>query len=86
MTTAQCSCGFKELGDEEIIDHLLHVFEPNDHRDHDSPVHEERNPLTCACGFAAVTAEELDSHLLKAFTPGDAIGRDGQKHEADCGA
>jgi hypothetical protein len=86
MILAQCSCGFKEIGDEEIIDHLLNVFEPKDHGDNDGLVHEERDPLTCACGFAAITAEELGSHLLKAFTPDDAIGRDGQKHEADCGA
>ena len=86
MTTAQCSCGFRELGDEEIIDHLLNVFEPEDHRGTDSLVHEERDRLVCACGFVAITTEELDSHFLKVFRPDDASGRDGQKHEADCGA
>jgi hypothetical protein len=86
MTTAQCSCGFRELGDEEIIDHLLLVFEPEDHRGNDGLVHEERDRLTCACGFVAITAEELDSHFMKAFTPDDAIGRDGKKHEDDYGA
>jgi hypothetical protein len=77
----RCSCGFMELADEEIIDHLELVFEPDDQAGNDGQVHEERGPLTCACGLAAITAEELDEHFLKVFTPCDAVGRDGRKHE-----
>ncbi|HTU72934.1 MAG TPA: hypothetical protein VMG38_05390 [Trebonia sp.] len=81
MIAAQCGCGFTELADEEIIDHLNLVFEPDDLTGNDGQAHEERNRLTCACGFGAITSEDLDSHFLKVFTPGDAIGRDGRKHQ-----
>jgi hypothetical protein len=81
MIAAGCGCGFTELADEEIIDHLNLVFEPDDLKGNDGLAHEERDRLTCACGFAAITSEELDSHFLKVFTPGDAIGRDGRRHE-----
>jgi serine/threonine-protein kinase RsbW len=50
MTDASCACGFAELADEELIDHLLGVFEPDDHVGNDGRVHEERERLTCACG------------------------------------
>jgi hypothetical protein len=80
MITAQCSCGFRELADEEIIDHLQLVFEPDDLRGNDGQVHEERDRLACACGLSAITTEELDAHLLNVFTPGDAIGSDGRRH------
>jgi hypothetical protein len=86
MIVLQCSCGFKELDDEEIIDHLELVFEAEDSRGKDGLVHEERDLLTCFCGFAAITSEELDTHFLAVFTPNDAIGSDGERHEADCGA
>jgi hypothetical protein len=82
MVSAQCSCGFTELDDEDITDHLHLVFEPDDRMGNDGQVHEEKDRLTCACGLAAITAEELDFHLLKVFTPDDAIGRDGKRHEA----
>jgi hypothetical protein len=81
MIAARCSCGFTELADEEMTDHFLRVFEPDDQKGNDGLVHEEREPLACACGLLAITAEELDAHLLKVFTPDDAIGRDGQRHE-----
>jgi hypothetical protein len=81
MIAAQCSCGFTELADEEITDHLHYVFEPDDHTGNDGQVHEERGSLTCACGLSAITSDKLDEHLLKVFTPGHAIGRDGQRHE-----
>jgi hypothetical protein len=83
MTAARCSCGYTELTDEDITDHLLRVFEPADLKGNDGQVHEEREPLTCACGLVAVTPDELDSHFLKAWTPNDALGRDGKKHEGD---
>jgi hypothetical protein len=82
MIAAQCSCGFTELDDEEVIDHLQLMFEPAGLVGNDGQVHEERVSLTCACGLAAITVDELDQHFLKIFTPDDAIGRDGQKHEA----
>ena len=81
MISARCTCGFTELADEEMTDHLLLVFEPADHIGNDGLVHEERERLTCACGLAAITSEEFDAHILKAFTPSDAIGNDGRRHE-----
>lgn len=81
MTAVRCACGFTELADEDVIDHLLRVFEP-DQMESDGPVHEERERLACACGLAAVTAEELDAHFITVFTPADAIGRDGQRHQS----
>ena len=80
--TVHCACGFKELDDETITDHLQQVFTPGDARGHDGLVHVEGDPLTCLCGLAAITPEELDAHFLAVFTPGDAIGRDGERHEA----
>jgi len=82
MIAARCSCGFTQLADEEIIDHLQLVFEPDDHRGSDGRVHEERASLTCACGLAAITSDELDAHFLQVFTPGDGIGRDSHKHQS----
>jgi hypothetical protein len=81
MTTARCTCGFTELADEQMIDHLLQVFEPDDHIGNDGLAHEERQPLTCACGLTASTPGALDAHMLQAFTPDDAKDRDGQLHE-----
>jgi len=78
MIAAGCACGFTELDDEEVTDHLNLVFERDDLKGNDGLAHEERDRLTCACGFPAITSEELDSHFLKVFTPGDAIGRDGR--------
>jgi hypothetical protein len=81
MISARCTCGFSELADEEMTDHLLLVFEPADRIGNDGLAHEERGHLTCACGFSAITTEEFDEHILKAFTPSDAIGSDGRRHE-----
>jgi hypothetical protein len=82
MTAMQCSCGFTELADEEITDHLLLAFEPPDLRGNDGLVHAEGKLLTCLCGLTAPTAGELDQHFLQAFTPQHAIGQDGQRHQA----
>jgi hypothetical protein len=82
MIAMQCSCGFTELADEEIADHLLLVFEPADGKGSDGLPHEEGERLTCRCGFTATTTEDLDTHLMKLFTPPDAIGQDGNRHEA----
>jgi len=80
MITAQCLCGFAELADEEVMDHLFAVFEPDDSTGKDGQVHEELAGLTCSCGSTAVTAGELEDHFMKAFTPGDAVGRDNKRH------
>jgi len=82
MAAARCSCGFTELADESITDHLLQAFEPEDGQGNDGQVHEERRPRACACGRTASTAEELDHHFLAVFTPADATGRDGTRHVA----
>jgi hypothetical protein len=81
MTAARCTCGFTELADEELTDHLLLIFEPDDHIGNDGQAHEERQPLTCACGLTAITPQDLDAHFIEAFTPGDATGSDGKRHE-----
>jgi hypothetical protein len=86
MTAASCSCGFTELDDETITDHLHSVFGPDDRKGADGQVHEEGERLTCWCGLAAATPDDLDDHFLKVFTPSDGIGRDGQRHEATGGA
>jgi hypothetical protein len=82
VIAAQCACGFTKLADEEIIDHLELLFEPDDLKGNDGQAHEETGSLTCSCGLAAVTTEELDRHFLSLFTPADAVGRDGKRHEA----
>jgi anti-sigma regulatory factor (Ser/Thr protein kinase) len=81
MTAARCTCGFTELADEEMTDHLLRVFEPDDHLGNDGLAHEERERLTCACGSTTSTPEELDAHFMKVFTPRSGIGGDGHRHE-----
>ena len=82
MTAGQCSCGFTELADEEMTDHLNQVFEPEDGKGNDGLVHEERASLACLCGLAASTTEELDQHFLRVFAPDDSTGREGKRHEA----
>jgi hypothetical protein len=86
VVAVQCACGFTELADEEMIDHLELVFEPDDLTGNDGQVHQEMSSLMCSCGFAAITTDELDDHFLAVFTSADAIGRDGKKHEAIDGA
>jgi hypothetical protein len=76
-----CSCGFTELADESMTDHLLQVFTPDDAIGRDGQRHEEGESLACFCGFTAATTEELDDHFLAAFTPADAIARDGKQHK-----
>jgi hypothetical protein len=82
MTTPDCSCGFTQLADEQITDHLLQVFAPEDMTGKDGQVHEETERLRCSCGLVAVTTGELDNHFLAIFTPYDAVGRDGNTHKA----
>jgi hypothetical protein len=80
MTANQCLCGFTELADETLADHLLRVFTPDDMRGNDGQVHQEGTALACFCGFVANTTGELDQHFSTVFTPDNAIGNDGQKH------
>jgi hypothetical protein len=80
MTAAMCLCGFTELADETLTDHLLQVFAPNDMRGNDGQVHEEGSGLACFCGFAASAVDALDEHFRAVFTPDDRIGNDGNKH------
>ena len=82
MTPVRCSCGFTELADESITDHLHQVFTPEDSLGNDGLAHEEENHLACSCGFVTVLPGTLDGHFLEVFTPGDRIGRDGSRHEA----
>jgi hypothetical protein len=79
--TAACLCGFTELDDENLTDHILAVFAPADSRGADGLIHEEGKPLACACGFAAITAEELDLHFLRMFVPANRTDPSGKKHE-----
>jgi hypothetical protein len=81
MRATRCACGFERLADEEVIDHLLALFDPADSRGTDGREHEERQGRTCSCGFAGATGEELDEHFLEAFTPAGSVGRDGREHE-----
>jgi hypothetical protein len=86
MTTPACTCGFTELPDETLADHLLLAFDPQDRKGPDGLVHEEHGNLTCACGLTATTPADLDLHFFRAFTPLDAIGIDGNKHAVIDGA
>ncbi len=80
MIPAQCACGFTELDDETLADHLQLVFTPDDMRGEDGRIHQEGARLACFCGFTARAPEELDGHFREVFTPDDAVGRDGRKH------
>jgi hypothetical protein len=81
MLATRCACGFKELADEQVIDHLLAAFEPTGAVGADGKVHEEIAGLACSCGFSGISGEELDAHFLAAFTPVGKVGRDGRRHE-----
>jgi len=82
MTATRCTCGFERLDDEDVTDHLLAAFEPDDSTGNDGHVHQELSRLACSCGFAAASAQELDSHFLAVFTPARSLGRDGLTHES----
>jgi hypothetical protein len=82
MLPARCACGFTELDDEQVADHLALVFVPDDSIGKDGMTHEELLSLACSCGYAGTTPEEVEGHLMAAFTPADRIGLDGKRHEA----
>jgi hypothetical protein len=81
MLATRCACGFRELRDEQVIDHLLAVFESADAIGADGKNHEEMASLACSCGFPAVSGEEMDRHFLAVFAPSGRLGRDGRRHE-----
>jgi hypothetical protein len=80
MPATRCSCGFERLDDEEVTDHLLAIFEPEDSVGNDGQVHQEGTTLACLCGVIAASVGQLDAHFLAMFTPADSVGRDGAKH------
>jgi hypothetical protein len=77
----RCACGFEQLADEQLIDHILAAFEPADAVGTDGKVHEEMAGQTCSCGFSAVSGDEMEAHFLAVFTPAGSVGRDGRAHE-----
>lgn len=81
MLAIRCACGFEELADEQVIDHLLAVFEPADAIGTGGEIHEEMAGRACSCGFLALSGDEMDAHFLAAFTPVGKVGRDGRAHE-----
>jgi hypothetical protein len=81
LQATRCTCGFARLEDEEVIDHLLAVFEPEDSFGIDGRVHMEMASLTCSCGFKTILGDDLDYHFLVIFTPPDQRGYDGHRHE-----
>jgi hypothetical protein len=80
MPISRCLCGFAELDDETLADHLAVVFTPDDSVGTDGNVHEELPEHACACGFSGNSADVLEGHLVAAFTPRDGIGLDGGRH------
>jgi hypothetical protein len=81
MLATRCACGFERLEDEEVSDHLLAVFEPDDALGTDGQVHSEDDNRVCSCGFSAATGDELDTHFLAVFMPADSVDRDGVHHK-----
>ena len=76
-----CVCGFTELADEVLVDHLSLMFTPDDSTGNDGVVHEELDTRACSCGFSG-TSDEIGAHMLAAFTPANGIGHDGKAHGA----
>lgn len=81
MLATRCACGFERLQDEEVIDHLLAVFEPEDSTGTDGVIHLEMAKRICSCGFQAASRDDLDVHFLGVFTPANQVGADGRRHE-----
>ena len=82
MLATRCACGFERLEDEQLIDHLLAVFEPDDSTGTDGLVHLEMAKLACSCGYQTASSDELNSHFLEVFRRTNQFGRDGRKHES----
>jgi hypothetical protein len=81
MVATRCVCGFTELEDEQMLDHLALMFTPDDCVGSDGKVHDELSGRACCCGFSGATAAELELHFLESFQPPGRIGRDGRRHE-----
>ena len=81
MLATRCACGFQELADEQLIDHLLSVFEPEGAIGTDGDIHLETTSKACSCGLPFPSVEQFDAHFLAQFTPADSIGHKGQRHE-----
>jgi hypothetical protein len=80
MWATRCACGFERLEDEEVSDHLLAAFEPDDAIGTDGQVHQEDANRVCSCGFSAVTGDQLDAHFLAESMPADSVDGDGVRH------
>ena len=80
FTATRCACGFERLQDEEVSDHLLAAFVPDDSLGPDGQLHEERELRACSCGFSAASGKELDDHFLTVFMPDDCLDPDGIRH------
>lgn len=81
LLATRCACGFERLEDEEVIDHLLAVFESADSIGTDGQVHMEMAKLACSCGFQTTYGDDLDYHFLVVFTSSNQVGSDGLRHE-----
>jgi hypothetical protein len=91
-----CSCGYVPAGEDDLTDHLVAMFVPDDDTGLDGQLHAEAardaparagtpagtpaGGWRCLCGFSSDNRAGLDAHLLAAFTPPAAIGRDGRRH------
>lgn len=80
MPSAQCRCGFTELADESLMDHLHRVFAPQDGIGTDGELHDETTGPACLCGFTGEKPDDLDRHFLAVFRPANGIGDDGREH------
>ncbi|HUN37677.1 MAG TPA: hypothetical protein VMU95_37260 [Trebonia sp.] len=81
LLATRCACGFERQEDEEVIDHLLELFDPEDAIGADGQAHMEMAYLACACGFKTTHGADLDYHFLVVFTPPGQVGTDGRRHE-----
>jgi hypothetical protein len=81
VLATRCACGFEELADEQLIDHLLSVFEPEGAIGTDGDINLELTSLACSCGLSFPSVEQFDAHFLARFTPASSVGRDGQRHQ-----
>jgi hypothetical protein len=81
MLAIRCACGFERLQDEQLVDHLLVIFESEDSTGTDGIIHLEMAGRACSCGFQAASGVDLDRHFLEVFTPAGQAGPDGRKHE-----
>lgn len=89
----QCACGYAGAGADDLLDHLLEVFTPDDDRAPDGVIHAEAAAagggggkrscsFVCLCGAEASGIREMDSHFLAAFVPPGGIAADGRQHAA----